>query len=76
MTSQYSICIYIFMYSCGDLHAQLARTPPFKLAFKIMIMTINEEPDSRTSSSMVAPSCADPEGGTGGLDPPGKLKKI
>ena len=64
------------MYSCGDLHAQLARTPPFKLAFKIMIMTINEEPDSRTSSSMVAPSCADPEGGTGGLDPPGKLKKI
>ena len=34
-----------------------------------MIMAINVEPDSRTSSSMVAPSCADPEGG-GGLDPP------
>ena len=27
-----------------------------------MIMAINVEPDSRTSSSMVAPSCADPEG--------------
>ena len=28
-----------------------------------MIMAINVAPDSRTSSSMVAPSCADPEGG-------------
>ena len=34
VTSQYSIFIYIFMYSCGDLHAQLAGIPPFMLAFK------------------------------------------
>ena len=40
-----------------------------------MIMAINVEPDSLTSSSLVAPSCADPEGGgggggAGGPDPP------
>ena len=61
VTSQYSICIYIFMYSCGDLIAQLA-PHPFS-CFKIIIMAINVEPDSRTSSSMVAPSSADPDGG-------------
>ena len=64
------------MYSCGDLHAQLARTSPFMLAFKIMIMAINVEPDCRTSSSIVMPSCADSEGGQGvRTPPPGKLQK-
>ena len=72
MTSQYSICIYTFMYSCGDLHAHT----PFMLAFKIMIMAINVEPDSRTSSSMVAPSCADLEGGQGVRTPPWQITKI
>ena len=37
-----------------------------------MIMAINVEPDSRTSSSMVAPSCADPEG----PDPPSPLENF
>ena len=35
-----------------------------------MIMAINVEPDSRTSSSMVAQSCADPEGDRGSGPPP------
>ena len=72
VTSQYSICIYIFMYSCGDLHAQLAPHP--LSCFNIMMMAINVEPDSRTSSSMVAPSCADPEGGQGVRTPPPPLE--
>ena len=56
MTPQYSIFLYILMYSFGDLHAQLARTPHSCKHFKIMIMAINvdqilvTEPDSRTSS--------------------------
>ena len=45
--------------------------------FNIMIMAINVEPDSRTSSSMVAPSCADPEGvWTSAPPPPWKITKI
>ena len=70
MTSQYSICIYIFMYSCGDLHTQLAPHP--LSCFKIMIMATNVEPDSRTLSSMVAPSWG---GGGAGPAPLENYKK-
>ena len=40
--------INIFMYSCGDLHAQLHCTPLSCWHFKFMIMAILVEPDLRS----------------------------